>query len=182
MRKLSRRSMAAAAAALALGTGAAVAATTAASAAPAAPAVPPVCTTGNLSVWVNYDAASGAAGTWYYPLEFTNVSNHACRTFGYPGVSATTAGGKQLGVPAGRNALYKAAWVTIPAGGTAHSLFAYGAAEVNTSNCSPKTASLLKVYPPNQTSAHHAFFDLPVCSTTNHVYLRVTVIRPGANI
>jgi hypothetical protein len=182
MRKLSRRGMAASAAALALGVGAAVAATTAASAAPAAPAAPPVCTTGNLSVWVSSDAVSGAAGTWYYPLEFTNVSNHACRTAGYPGVSATNAAGKQLGDAAARNPLYSAAWVTIPAGGTAHSLFAYGAAEVSTSGCNPKTASLLKVFPPNQVSAHHAFFDLPVCGASHHVYLRVTVIRPGANI
>jgi hypothetical protein len=182
MRKLSRRSMAASAAALTLGVGAAVAATTAASAAPAGPAVPPVCTTGNLSVWVSADAVNGAAGTWYYPLEFTNVSNHACRTFGYPGVSALSSSGRQLGDAAARNTLYHAAWVTIPAGGTAHSLFAYRAAEVNTSNCNPKTAAVLRVFPPNQTSAHHAFFDLPVCSASHHIYLTVTVLRPGTNI
>ncbi len=180
MIKGARRTIAGVAAALGLGIGSAAWATSSASAAPSV--VPPACTTANLAVWVNYDAANGAAGTWYYPLEFTNISNHTCRVWGYPGVSATNAGGKQLGDAAARNPLYAGAWVNIPAGGTAHSLFAYGAAEVSTSGCKPTTASLLKVYPPNQRSARHAFFDLPVCTLPHHTYLTVTVIRPGTGI
>src|SRR5215472_16158962 len=69
----------------------------AASAASAAPAVTPACSTGNLSVWVDVDQSSGAAGTITYPLELTNVSGHACTVFGYPGVSALRPNGKQLG-------------------------------------------------------------------------------------
>ena len=73
--------------------------------------------------------------------------------------------------------------MTIPAGGTAHALLAYGAAEVETSGCKPKTAMELRVYPPNAKTAIHAFFDLPSCSLGgNHVYLRVAVIQPGTNI
>jgi len=184
-----RRAVAAIAAALALGIGSAVWATQAASAAPDAPsapavasAIPPVCTTANLSVWVNISEGNGAAGTIYYPLEFTNTSNHTCRTWGYPGVSALNANGKQLGDAAGRNPLYKGAWVNIPAGGTAHSLLAYGNAEVSTSGCKPAAASLIKVYPPNQTSAALGFFSLPSCTLTHHTYLHVTVLRPGTNI
>ena len=151
MIKGARRAAAAVAAALALGIGSAVWATSSASAAPSAPsAIPPVCTTANLSVWVNISEGNGAAGTIYYPLEFTNTSNHTCRTWGYPGVSALNASGKQLGDAAGRNPLYAGAWVNIPAGGTAHSLLSYGNAEVSTSGCKPTTASLIKVYPPNQ--------------------------------
>jgi len=182
MIKGSRRTVAAAAAALGLGIGSAVWASSA-SAAPAAPsAIPPVCTSADLAVWVNYDAVSGAAGTWYYPLEFTNVTSHTCRTWGYPGVSAIGANGKQLGSPAARNQLYPAAWVNIPAGGTAHALFAYGNAEVTTSGCQPATASVIKVFPPDSFTADHAFFDLSACTVPGHVYLRVSVIRPGTNI
>ena len=98
MIKGARRAAAAVAAALALGIGSAVWATSSASAAPSAPsAIPPVCTTANLSVWVNISEGNGAAGTIFYPLEFTNTSNHTCRTWGYPGVSALNASGKQLG-------------------------------------------------------------------------------------
>lgn len=180
MFKGARRTIAAVAAALGLVIGSAVWASTAASATPSS--VPPVCSTANLVVWVNVDQGSGAAGTWYYPLEFTNVSNHTCRTWGYPGVSATNASGKQLGDAAFRDSVYKGVWVNIPAGGTAHALFGYGAAEVSTSNCNPVNASYLLVYPPNQSSARQAFFDFPSCTKANHSYLRVSVLQPGTAI
>ncbi len=175
-----RRTMAAFAAVLGLGIGSAVWASTAASAAPAN--IPPVCSTANLVVWVNVDEGQGAAGTWYYPLEFTNISNHTCRVWGYPGVSATDANGKQLGDAAGRQNIWPGAWVNIGAGGTVHALFGYGAAEVSTSGCKPKTATYLKVYPPNQFSARNAFFDFPSCTVKHHTYLFVSVIRPGTGI
>ena len=188
LRKPFRRIAAAAAAALALGTGSAIWATTSASAAPTTPAVTaggllPVCTAGDLAVWVNYGAASGAAGTWYYPLEFTNTSDHTCRTWGWPGVSATNANGRQLGNAAGRLTFYTPQWVNIAAGATAHALLAYGAAEVSTSGCKPTNASLIKVYAPNQRTADYGFFSLPVCTVRGgHVYLHVAVIQPGTNI
>jgi hypothetical protein len=62
-------------AALALGIGSAAVATSSASAAPAAV---PECTSANLAVWVSPELANGAAGTIYYPLDFTNISNHTC--------------------------------------------------------------------------------------------------------
>src|SRR5450756_589868 len=157
MRKVIRRTAAAIGAALVLGVGSAVWATSSASAAPGAPAAPaafpPICTAGNLAVWVSYDAMNGAAGTWYYPLEFTNTSNRTCRTWGWPGVSAANANGKQLGNAASRNSLYGGTWVNIPSGGTAHALLGYGAAEVGTSGCKPQNAAVLKAYPPNSRSA-----------------------------
>ncbi len=201
MSKPIRRTAAAVAAALALGIGSAVWATSSASAAPTTPAaasatavsvasatavpdaIPPVCAAGDLAVWVSYDAMSGAAGTWYYPLEFTNTSYHPCRTWGWPGVSAASANGSQLGRSAVRDKLYSPGWVNIPAGGTAHALLGYGAAEVSTSGCKPKNASVLKVFAPSTKTARHAFFDFPVCTVKgNHTYLQVSVIRPGANI
>jgi hypothetical protein len=187
LRKPFRRIAAAAAAALALGTGSAIWASTSASAAPATPAVKaallPVCTTGDLAVWVNYGAVQGAAGTWYFPLEFTNTSDRTCRTWGWPGVSATNANGHQLGDAARRLTLYTPHWVNIRAGATAHALFSYGAAEVSTSGCKPADASLIKVYAPNQGTADYGFFSLPVCTVGgSHVYLRVAAIQPGTNI
>jgi Protein of unknown function (DUF4232) len=174
-----RRIVAAIVAVLGLGMGSAV---LVASSASAAPAVPPTCTAGDLGVWVNINSGGAAAGTDYYALEFTNTSNHACRTIGYPGVSATNANTKQLGDAAGKNPLYKAAYVTIPAGGTAHVLFGYASAEVFTSGCKPANASFLRVYPPNQKSSSLTFFSLPVCTVAHHTYLFVSVMRPGTNI
>jgi Protein of unknown function (DUF4232) len=173
-----RRAAVAITAVLGLGIGSAVWATSSASA--ASSAVPPACTAGNLSVWVDANQSSGAAGTIAYALEFTNISGHACRTSGYPGVSALGANNKQLGDAAGRNPVFPAKTVTIPAGGTAHADLFWSDAEVFTSGCKPTTASLIKVYPPNQRGSRLGFFDLQACTLTHHTYLHVSVIRAGA--
>ena len=177
-----RRAGIAAASALALGVGAVVWATSpAASAVSAAnrPADPARCATSALSVWVDANQNNGAAGTIESALEFTNISGKPCTLIGYPGVTATSATGKQLGDGAGWNPLYPARLVTIAAGGTAHADLFWSDGEVLTSGCKPTQASLLKVYPPNSATAKVGFFDLPVCTLRNHHYLSATVIRSG---
>ena len=69
-------------------------------AADTAPAAVPACTAGNLGAWVAVDQGNGAAGSIYYPLQFTNLSRHACAMRGFPGVSAIDRNGHQLGSPA----------------------------------------------------------------------------------
>ena len=176
-----RRTVAALTGVLALGIGSAVWATSAASAAPAA-APPPVCTAGNLSVWVDVSQLSGAAGTFAFPLELPHNSGHACRTFGFPGVSATNASLGQLGDAAGRSNLFPARVVTIPAGGTAHADLFYVNAEVTTSGCRPRAASFIKVFPPDARGSKLGFFSLQACTLKHHPYLRVTVVRPGPHL
>jgi Protein of unknown function (DUF4232) len=169
-----------------LALGSAALATTSASAAPARPATSaaavPGCAAADLAVWVDQEAGSAALGTWYYPLEFTNTSGHACSIEGYPGVSATDAAGRQLGDAAARDAVYPGRTVVIPAGGTAHARFGWGAAEVSTSGCKPETAAELKVYPPGSATARFTFFDLAACTIGgSHVYLSASVIQPGTH-
>ena len=70
----------------------------AASAAPAAAASAPKCSTAGLVVWMTYDPS--AAGTFYYTLNFSNLSGHACTLRGHPGVSAVSLTGRRIGIPA----------------------------------------------------------------------------------
>ena len=69
----------------------------AAGAAPAAASTPP-CQTAGLVMWLANGNA--AAGTFYYDLNFTNLSGHACTLRGHPGVSAVNLSGGH-GRPAG---------------------------------------------------------------------------------
>jgi hypothetical protein len=181
MIKVSRRAAAAAAAVLALGIGSATWATTSASAATAKPAAPssiPRCTTGQLAAWVNADSANGAAGTIFYHLDLTNTGRRTCWTFGWPGVSAVNWAGRQLGVPAVRRHDVRPRIVNIPPGGTAHSTLGYVDVQV-TPSCRPTTATFLKVFPPSNRTARHAFFPLQVC--TNRTWdLTIGLIQPGA--
>jgi Protein of unknown function (DUF4232) len=136
-------------------------------------------TSAGLEVWIGRDLANGAAGTTAFPLEFTNITGHAVTIRGYPGVSALSAAGKQLGAAAGWDAVYPATTVTIPAGGTVHANLFYSTVLTSTPGNKPVTAAILRIYPPGQTNARTAFFSLPVTTKAGVVDLHVTVIRPG---
>ena len=71
-------------------------AATAAPAVPAAASTPP-CQTAGLVMWLANGSA--AAGTFYYDLNFTNLSGHACTLRGHPGVSAVNLSGGRVGRP-----------------------------------------------------------------------------------
>lgn len=178
-----RRIAAAAAAAvagLAIST-AAYAATSSGTASPAAASIP-TCTAFDLGAWVAVGYGNGAAGTIYYPLEFTNLSGHACSLFGFPGVSAIDRQDRQLGSPANWIHTTAPQTVILTPGATAHTMLAYHDAAVSTEpGCDPAySAVLLKIYPPDQYSTTLAAFDLEVCSHTGPVYLSIFgPITPG---
>ena len=178
-----RRAIAVAAAVAATG----LATTSAAFAATSAPsaAATPRCAANagrpSLAVWVAVDQSQGAAGTIYYPLEFTNLSAHSCSLHGFAGVSAIDRAGRQLGSPAGWNSGTSNTVILAP-GATAHAVLEYHDAVIGQSpGChSVSTASELRVYPPDQRTAAHAFFDLQACSHAGPIYMDVGPIQPGA--
>jgi len=161
--------------------------TTAAFAAPssgtvrASTAAIPRCTAADLGVWLAVAQANGAAGTIYYPLEFTNLSGHTCFLHGYPGVSAIDRNGNQLGSPAGWTSPASAPTVVLAPGATAHTVLQYSDAEVSTApGCDPVyTAVVLRIYPPDEHGATIAMFSLEACSHKGPVYMRVVPILPG---
>ncbi len=146
-----------------------------------APAAVPACTAADLGAWVAVDQGNGAAGSIYYPLQFTNLSRHACAMRGFPGVSAIDRNGHQLGSPAGWSTMVAAHTVVLAPGATAHTILQYSDAEVTTApGCNPVfTTFELRVYPPGQYSATHAAFGLEACSHAGPVYMRVEPILPG---
>ncbi len=141
----------------------------------------PACTAGDLGAWVAVDQGNGAAGSIYYPLQFTNLSRHACAMRGFPGVSAIDRNGHQLGSPAGWGTRVAAHTVVLAPGATAHTILQYSDATVTTApGCHPVFSTFeLRIYPPNQFSATHAAFDLEACSHAGPVYLSVEPILPG---
>jgi len=141
----------------------------------------PACQASQLGVWIALAQSNGAAGTIYYPLNFTNVSGRTCSLHGFPGVSAIARNGHQLGSPAGWAAKVAARTVVLAPGATAHTILQYRDAEVSTApGCDPvNTAVVLRVYPPNQYDATIAAFDLQVCSHAGPVYMSVEPILPG---
>jgi hypothetical protein len=152
----------------------------------AAPRMPATqCPTSALRVTVNKTKGSGAAGTSYVPIDFTNVSSHSCEMFGFPGVSfVTAAGGSQIGTPASRQATFGSETVTLASGGTAHAWLGIAdAGNFPASACQPVTAHWMKLYPPDQFAAAYTRFTATVCSkkvTGGSTPLTVLPIRPGS--
>ncbi len=146
-----------------------------------ASAAVPACTAGALGAWVAVDQGNGAAGSIYYPLQFTNLSRHACAMRGFPGVSAIDRNGHQLGSPAGWATRVAAHTVVLAPGATAHTILQYSDATVTTApGCHPVFSTFeLRIFPPNQFSATHAAFDLEACSHAGPIYLSVEPILPG---
>jgi Protein of unknown function (DUF4232) len=177
-----RRIAAAAAAAvagLAIST-AAYAATTSGTASTAAASIPK-CTAFDLGAWVAVGHGNGAAGTIYYPLQFTNLSGHACAVRGFPGVSALDRDGHQLGSPASWDPVVPARTVVLAPGATAHTILRWSDAEVTTApGCDPVFSTFqLAVYPPGQYAATYAAFGLEACSHAGPIYMGVEPILPG---
>jgi Protein of unknown function (DUF4232) len=142
----------------------------------------PRCTAGDLGVWLAVGQGNGAAGTIYYPLEFTNLGHHTCYLYGYPGVSALDHNGNQLGSPAGWGSLRGARIVNLAPGATAHTMLAYHDAVVTTEpGCDPVfSAANLRVYPPGQRSATFAAFSFEACSHAGPIWMNIIEpIIPG---
>jgi Protein of unknown function (DUF4232) len=141
----------------------------------------PACTAGDLGAWVAVTQGNGAAGSIYYPLQFTNLSRHTCAMRGFPGVSAIDRNGHQLGSPARWGRLVPARAVVLAPGATAHTILQYSDATVTTApGCYPTFSTFeLRVYPPGQYGATYAAFGLEACSHAGPVYLSVEPILPG---
>jgi hypothetical protein len=126
----------------------------------------PACSPADLSATVNTSPGGAAAGSTYYPLNFTNTSKSSCYLYGYPGVSFVTGpSGSQIGKPASRNPAVGPSTVILPPGGTAHvTIQVVDALNYSKSDCKPVTAHWLKVFPPGQFTALYIKFSALTCS------------------
>jgi hypothetical protein len=147
----------------------------------AAPAAVRACSADDLGAWVAVSQSDGAAGSIYYPLQFTNLSHHACAMRGFPGVSAVDRNLRQLGSPASWDHVTPVRTVVLAPGATAHAVLRYGDVTLSTSpGCHPTFSTFeLRIYPPGQHRATYAAFGLEACSHAGPVYLSVTPVRPG---
>jgi hypothetical protein len=138
----------------------------------------PACATSVLKGALGSGGA--AAGSTYYPIEFTNTSSTACTLYGYPGVSFVTASGSQVGMPATENPVFPRQLIKLAPGATAHAdLGIATAANYPAATCSPVSVSTLKVYPPGQTSALVMSVSATACANASVQILSVQTVQPG---
>jgi hypothetical protein len=144
-------------------------------------AATPRCTSSNLAVWLGLGEGGGTAGSTYYPLELSNISNHVCHLRGFPGVSAWR--GHLLGSPAQRSRTGPDRTVTLLPGETAHTVLQIADVDnFSRSRCVPVTAFGLKVIPPDETASAGVPFNFPACSKAGPVFLSVRAVEAGVGI
>ena len=139
------------------------------------------CTTADLGAWVAADQGNGAAGSIYFPLQFTNVSRHTCSMRGFPGVSAIDRNGHQLGSPGRLGQCDRPAYRATRA---RRDCARDTAVERRRSQHGTRVRShvrrILPAYLPARSVLRDpAFFSLEVCSHTGPVYMHVGPILPG---
>ena len=154
-------------------------AATAAPAAPAAASAPP-CPTAGLVIWLTNGSA--AAGTFYYDLNFTNLSGHACTLRGHPGVSTVNLSGSQIGRPArwgnpGNAGHARLRTVRLARGATATAVLAVtDVYNYPAGVCHRVTAAGLRVIPPNQFTSKLVPYPIGAC-TTSQVFMQAGVVH-----
>jgi hypothetical protein len=130
----------------------------------------PRCHAGQTETWLGLGLGGGTAGTIFYPLEFTNISQHACTLRGYPTTAAIGRGGRQIG-KSSRHLRSRHQTITLQPGWTAHATLGIVAAG---NLCSrPVTASSLKVRAPHQGRSTQLPFQFQACR-----HKRVLVVGP----
>ena len=144
------------------------------------------CAGSSLRITVDASQANGAAGSDYYPLDFTNTSATTCQMYGFPGVSFVTSGdatGQQIGAAALRAGAFTKVTVRLAPGGTAHAWLKVAvAANYPAAKCNPVTAHWLRVYPPGSTVAGYVSDTFNACSYSSAPLLTVLPVRSGKGV
>jgi hypothetical protein len=140
------------------------------------------CATSALHVAVPSGSGNAAAGSSYYPIQFSNTSSSPCTLYGYPGVSFVGAvGGSQIGAAATRNSALAARLISLSPGQTVHAtLQVVDAMNYPSGGCGLVTAHWLKIYPPNQTAPLYVSFTAQTCSKPKTV-LSVQTVQTGSS-
>ena len=148
-------------------------------AAPGGAAGTPACPSSGLRV--SLGSASGAAGSVYRYIEFTNVSATSCTLYGFPGVSLL--GGspaRQIGAAATRAPNSRPSLVTLAPGRTASALLRVSdAGNYPAATCHQVASTTLRVYPPNQTVPRTVPYASTGCAAASVKLLQVNAVQPG---
>jgi hypothetical protein len=152
-------------------------------------ATTPKCTTADLVVWLN-TTASGAAGSAYYKINFTNLSTRSCTLEGYPGVLGLSLASTQLGSFAASNKAHPAKLFTLVSARTAKGLAAANThnsvtailqitdvGNFSASACAQVTAAGIGVTPPGQSAVRVLPYPFVACSKSGPRYLHIEAIQ-----
>jgi Protein of unknown function (DUF4232) len=140
------------------------------------------CRNGFLTDWIGLPGDAKAGSTWYM-VEISNTSGATCTLYGFPGVSAVGASGRQLGSPAARTDGWTELPLTLRPYDTVH--FVLGiidTANYPAATCRPAAAYGLRVYAPGAYSSRIVPFRFAACSRRGPAFLQISATLGGTGI
>lgn len=150
---------------------------------PAAPAQPAVarCTPADLDVWAGVPGNQGMEQT-ALQIQLSDISARPCALDGFPGVSAVSSTGRQLGDAAAKGP-GKPRLITLRYGQTAH--FTLDVIDVSIfapSSCDQVTAAGLSIYAPGDRASQFVPLELRVCGKPGLQYMTASAVLNGAGV
>jgi Protein of unknown function (DUF4232) len=140
------------------------------------------CPAGALTEWIGVPG-SGTAGSTYFMLEISNTSARACTLYGFPGVSAVTARGHQIGSMAERSGDYPEQLLTLQPQDTVHVILRIiDVSSFTASACRPAVALGLRVYAPGAYRSSVVPFLFRACARRGPIDLTVSAAIAGVGI
>jgi hypothetical protein len=140
------------------------------------------CLRSQLVAWLGIPRTGLTNEANLYDLEISNISGSTCTLYGYAGVSAVTASGRQIGSAAFRAGGAKTL-VTLRPGGTAHAILSIDyKGDVTPSQCHPTVAYGLRVYAPGDYSSMEFPFSFWACAKRQISYLGIFTTVAGTGI
>jgi hypothetical protein len=141
----------------------------------AAPASTPQCKASSIEVWLGLNPDGAAAGSVWYPIEFTNngFGTHTCYLAGKPTIFAVNAKGQRVGpvlkgTTRGKKIILKVGQSAYTRIGIVDSGIVGG--------CTATTAAGLEVTPPGQSVAQPiASFTFPACKNNKQFMFDLTL-------
>lgn len=140
------------------------------------------CLRSALVAWLGIPRTGFSNEASAYDLEISNISDRTCTLYGYPGVSAVNARGKQIGSAASR-AGGAEQLVTLPPGATSYAiLYIDYKGDFLASQCHPELAAGLRVYAPGDYSSMRFPYPFWACAKSGPQYLAVSTTAAGTGI
>lgn len=117
-------------------------------------------------------------GSVYRSIVLTNASTAPCTTAGFPGVSAVTAEGNQIGLPADRDDSSLTV-LTLAPGDSAAATLKQGSWQNHGADCGTTPVAGLRVYPPGATDYLVLEQHGEACSATSIILMTVGTLQPA---
>lgn len=117
-------------------------------------------------------------GSVHRAIVLTNASTAPCTTAGFPGVSAVTAEGNQIGLPADRDNSSLTV-LTLAPGDSAAATLKQGSGQNHGADCGTTPVAGLRVYPPGATDYLVLEQHGESCSATSITLMTVGTLQPA---